>query len=145
MNAVMKFSAVCLAATLAYAPWVGLLAQTGDDDDSAPHSTDSGTESDSAAGDDDSAGAAALEPANSAPTGSPEAKKEVCDDDVDNDGDNLIDCADLNDCAAFRTCGQIQGGWGWVISAYGLSFAALLGYTLMVTLRLRALQQRGDS
>ena len=100
-----------------------------DDDDSAAAE---------AAGDDASATAAAeaAEPVAAA--------REICDDHQDNDGDGLVDCKDLNDCAAFATCGQIQGGWGWVISAYGISFAALLAYTGMVTLRLRSQQRRGD-
>jgi hypothetical protein len=145
MSIATKFAASCLAAGLAIAPWGILLVETGDDDDSAPHGIGAPPETEAALGDDDSSvmsSGAAVEATKTAPA---EVPTEVCNDDIDNDGDKLIDCADLNDCASFPTCGQIQGGWGWVISAYGLSFAALLAYTLMVTLRLRALQQRGKN
>jgi hypothetical protein len=145
MSTATKFAGACFAVCLAFTPWGGVLAQTGDDDDSARHSTDTTGHSDPAPDDDDSSDTSTGTPVETAQSPSPEAKTEVCDDDIDNDGDDLIDCADLNDCASFPTCGQIQGGWGWVISAYGLSFAALLAYTLMVTLRLRALQQREKS
>ena len=120
--------------------WGTLALAAPDDDDSA--AAEAAGDDDSAAaaqpGDDDSATAAAeaAEPVAAA--------REICDDHQDNDGDGLVDCKDLNDCAAFATCGQIQGGWGWVISAYGISFAALLAYTGMVTLRLRSQQRRGD-
>ena len=127
MSGLSSFSSFLLAAVLILAPWSGALAQTSDDDDSAVSAP--------------AAPAASTDPTWSAPEPPP---TEVCDDHIDNDGDGLIDCADLNDCAAFRTCGRIQGGWGWVISVYGLSFAALLGYALMVTLRLRVLQRRGE-
>ena|GEM_PF-6193072 len=145
MSTSRKFLTSCLAVGLAIAPWGSLLAETGNDDDSAPHGINTPADTDPASGDDDSSDTSSTAPVMAKQPAAPDVVTEVCDDDLDNDGDNLIDCEDLNDCASFPTCGQIQGGWGWVISAYGLSFAALLAYTLMVTLRLRALQQRGKS
>ena len=124
------------AALLLVTAGTGSLAYAdGDDDDSAAAAV-------APAGDDDSAAPpAAAPPPPAAPT---QQLAEICDDEKDNDGDGLVDCNDLNDCASFSTCGRIHGGWGWVISSYGISFAALLVYTLVVTLRLRSLQRRGD-
>ena len=114
-----------LASPMAYA--------TADDDDSASHSSPP-------AGDDDSAVHGSTQATPKA-----QANREICDDKQDNDNDGLTDCKDPNDCASFPTCGQISGGWGWVFSAYGISFAALLAYTVMVAVRLRRQQRRGDS
>ncbi len=140
----MRLHAILAASLLAISPWSAVLAQNNDDD-SARSTIDSSSDHLAAAGDDDSAdsGTQASAPPIQAPV--EEAEQEICDDDVDNDNDGLIDCDDLNDCAAFRTCGQIQGGWGWVIAAYGLSFAALLSYALMVTLRLRQRWRQGGN
>ncbi len=123
-----------LALLLSLAPLASIALADAGDDDSATAATQ--------AGDDH---APAVPQPTPGPT--PEAGKqttEICDDKQDNDGDGLVDCKDLNDCAAFATCGQISGGWGWVISAYGISFVALFGYALMVTLRLRSQQGRRD-
>ncbi len=40
--------------------------------------------------------------------------------------------------------GVIQGGWNYVAAAYGLSFAILIAYTLIVSFRLRGLRQRKE-
>jgi len=145
MTRPITLNAIVAVTILTLMPSSGVLAQTGDDDDSASSSVGQSSEDIPAtADDDDSAGPTAPAPPKS-PAARKESTKEICDDDIDNDDDGLIDCEDLNDCAAFRTCGQIQGGWGWVVAAYGLSFAALLGYALMVTLRLRRRSRQGGS
>lgn len=41
--------------------------------------------------------------------------------------------------------GVIQGGWNFVAAAYGLSLGILLAYTLIVTFRLRSLEQRKEA
>ncbi|MBJ94125.1 MAG: hypothetical protein CMP23_06555 [Rickettsiales bacterium] len=77
---------------------------------------------------------------------SPADQREVCDDDVDNDGDGLVDCDDIENCSSFHTCGQIQGGWSWVIAVYGLSFAGFAGYALYITRGLnRARKEEADN
>lgn len=38
--------------------------------------------------------------------------------------------------------GKIEGGWGYVGSAYGISLAVLLVYVLVTTVRLRGLEAR---
>ena len=40
--------------------------------------------------------------------------------------------------------GVIEGGWNYVIGAYGLSLGLLLGYILVVTFRLRGLRARKE-
>jgi len=135
MSPVMRahhwFAAIVLLGSISTS---ALAYGAGDDDDSA------NTEN-ASAGDDDSAAAPA--PAAQPPP-APAQESEICDDGRDNDGDGLVDCKDVIDCGKSPGCGQIRGGWGWVISVYGISFAALLAYALVVTLRLRALQRRGD-
>jgi hypothetical protein len=147
MSTSTPLRSLLLAILLAALASSGTLAlAAADDDDSGAAAAETAGDDDSAAavaaGDDDSAGDAA--PA-AEPVAAAVPATEICDDGQDNDGDGLVDCKDLNDCAAFATCGQIRGGWGWVIAAYGISFAALLVYTFMVTLRLRSQQRRGGS
>ena len=40
--------------------------------------------------------------------------------------------------------GVIQGGWGFVWAAYGVTAAILLGYAVSVLLRLRAARRREE-
>ena len=58
----------------------------------------------------------------------------------------LVDCDDIENCSSFHTCGQIQGGWSWVIAVYGLSFAGFAGYALYITRGLnRAREEEADN
>jgi hypothetical protein len=41
--------------------------------------------------------------------------------------------------------GKIEGGWGYVGMAYGISLAILLIYVLVVSVRLRGLEARDGS
>ncbi|MFH1835468.1 MAG: hypothetical protein ABH851_04700, partial [Methanobacteriota archaeon] len=46
----------------------------------------------------------------------------LCNDGLDNDGDNLIDCADSEDCCSSSVCtGDIHCPAGWILSGYPLS------------------------
>jgi len=40
--------------------------------------------------------------------------------------------------------GVIQGGWGYVAAAYGISLSILLTYVLVVSFRLRALRAKEE-
>ncbi len=40
--------------------------------------------------------------------------------------------------------GIIEGGWGYIWAAYGVSLSILLAYALVVTFRLRSLRGEGD-
>jgi hypothetical protein len=44
--------------------------------------------------------------------------------------------------AGMMFSGKIEGGWGYVAGAYGISLGILLVYVLMVTFRLRGLKAR---
>ena len=50
----------------------------------------------------------------------------LCNDGLDNDGDNLIDCADAEDCCSSAVCGNdIHCQAGWILSGYPLSNSIL--------------------
>lgn len=65
--------------------------------------------------------------------------------------DNRIETAPAADQAtateepadgAWVPTGKIEGGWGYVGAAYGITFLLLLAYVLVTTVRLRGLENR---
>lgn len=86
---------------------------------------DSAPDDDSATADDDSA----TDDDDSATTESVADDDDSAVDDDDSAGSNPFD-------------GVIEGGWGYVAGAYGLSLGVLLVYVLVVTFRLRRLRNK---
>ena len=95
---------------------------------------------------DDSTGTLTPEPTSAAAkAATAQVHREICHDDLDNDGDSLIDCDDLEDCKAFATCGWIMGGWLWIWTIFDVTLGALVLYAWFITVRLRRARSEGAS